>query len=136
MKTAYQLIKIEKIPDYDFEGYYWFSNANQPIVKHQGGIDQSIFKPMPFIIEANFYARKEKISIQVKNIDGRYHVAQIDLNNLDNNKCDKQDYIAHDLGDIQSFRMIEAWEEEKENNLLEGMTTLVPTWAAFAGFNH
>jgi CRISPR type III-associated protein (TIGR04423 family) len=134
MDKVFQKITIEEIPDYEFQGYYWYSNQREPEYFLSKKIDLSIFSKLPFVIEANFFAKNENVSIQVKNIDGNYYISLINLNLIsDPNLCDKQEYIAHDLGDVKKYKMIEAWEE-KADDLLEGMNTLVPSWTAFAGF--
>jgi CRISPR type III-associated protein (TIGR04423 family) len=134
MDKVFQKIEIEEIPDYEFQGYYWYSNQKKPEHFLSKKIDKSIFSKLPFVIEANFFAENENVSIQVKNIDGNYNISLINLNLLsDPNLCDKHEYIAHDLGDVKKYRMFEAWEE-KADILLEGMKTLVPSWTAFAGF--
>lgn len=130
MKNKFNKISIEEIPgNIDFEGYYWYSDKIEPYILDNEIIDKSIFKDLPFVVEANFYSESDKISIQVKNIDGEYHIGMIHLDSTD----DAQEYIAHDLEGVKKFRMVEAWEE-KEDELLEGMKVLVPSWTAFAGF--
>jgi CRISPR type III-associated protein (TIGR04423 family) len=132
MENNYKLITIDQIPDdIDFEGYYWYSDERKPKVIDSEKIDKSIFSDLPFVVEANFYSKSEKISIQVKNIDGQYHIAEIHLESIEG----ATEYIAHDLGGINKFKMVEAWKEkDDEDNLLEGMKVLVPSWTAFAGF--
>lgn len=130
MKNKFKKISIEEIPDHiDFEGYYWYSDETKPHVITDEKIDKNIFTELPFVVEANFYSDTEKLSIQVKNIDGQYYVGMVHLASIDN----AQEYIAHDLDDINRFKMVEAWEEQ-EDELLEGMKVLVPSWTAFAGF--
>jgi CRISPR type III-associated protein (TIGR04423 family) len=134
MNPVYQPITISEIPeDILFEGYYWYSNDKSPkIISTPEPIQQSWFTELPFVVEADFYAKAEQISIQVRHWDSVYHTAKIDLTQLDEITYDKVSYIGHDLGG-RNFEMIEAWEP-RPDKLLEGMETLVPTWAAFAGF--
>lgn len=133
MKSRYQLIPISEIPeDLLFEGYYWYSNEKSPVILTGEPIQQSWFTELPFVIEANFYAEAAQISIQVRHWDGDYHAARIDLHLLDSIHHDRVSYIGHDLGG-RNFEMIEAWAPQTDE-LLEGMKTLVPAWAAFAGF--
>lgn len=136
MNSIHQTISISEIPmDIPFEGYYWNSDDKSPIIISSPiFIQHSWFTELPFIIEANFYARKEQISINVRHWDGVYHVIKIDLSRLDGITYDKVSYIGHDLGG-RNFEMIEAWEP-RPDDLLEDMETLVPSWAAFAGFKN
>lgn len=135
------LIKIDDIPDYNYEGYYWYSDQSAPeVVYPQRKLDfKEILTLLPFVVEGNFYAEQEKVSIQIRHIDGEYRSAQFDLKGLENNSnYPTRHYIAHRLKDedeksISKYKMMEAWEE-MEDPLLEGMKTLKPTWAAFCGF--
>lgn len=136
MNSVYKPIAISEIPqDIQFEGYYWYSNESSPrIISSPAPIQQNWFTELPFVVEANFYSRVEQISIQIRYWDGIYHVAKVDLSQLERIPHDKVSYIGHDL-DGRDFEMIEAWES-RPDELLEGMETLVPTWAAFAGFTN
>jgi CRISPR type III-associated protein (TIGR04423 family) len=136
MSNVFKSIKISEIPsNILFEGYYWYANDKSPkIISTPGLIQQSWFSQSPFVVEANFYAESEQISIQVRHWDGVYHTVLIDLANLDGITFDKVSYIGHDLGG-RNFEMIEAWEP-RPDKFLEDMETLVPTWTAFAGFTN
>ena len=132
MSKQYNRITIDQIPDnINFEGYYWYSNAKTPETIHKATIDKSWFTDLPFVIEANFYAREEQVSIQIKNIDGQYHVARIDLN--ENNLKNAQKYAGHDIEGL-NYQMVEAWENVEEDVNELKMNVLRPTWTAFAGF--
>lgn len=126
MEKRYKKIKIENIPSVSFQGYYWMSDSSKPVVQYQGEIDKSVFTSLPFAVEANYYSKDLEISIQVKNIDGVYDVAQIDVKD-----CDAKKYIGHDVD--ADYLIVEAWQNV-EDELLEGMMTKVPSWTAFKGF--
>ena len=122
-----------QIPTYTYEGYFWYSDAKKPKLVQNEPIDSSVFKNLPFIIEGNLYAKEEAISINIRNIDGIYHITQFDLNQLDPDLHHRVSYIGHDIGE-KNFVVIEAWEEQKDDELLAGLSTRVPVWSAFAGF--
>jgi len=124
--SRYKEISIDKIPSFKFEGYYWMSDSSKPQIIRNQEIEKSVFGKLPFVVEANFYSKEKEISIQVKNIDGKYRVAQIDVQG-----CEPITYIGHDIE--SDFLVVEAWEDV-EDSLLENMTTKVPTWTAFKGF--
>ena len=128
----HQQINIEDIPAFNFEGYYWYSNAQKPVILENSPIDRSVFKGFPFVIEANFYAHKEQISISVKHIDGRYHILQYDLSDISDIKKKARYYEGHDL-DGRNFLLYEGWYPVADP-LLEGMETLQPGGIAFIGF--
>lgn len=134
----FEIKSIQDIPDYRYEGYYWYSDSQAPQVILDERIDKSKFTEIPFVIEANFFARKENVSIQVRNIDGQYYVSGFRFIGIeDSDKHVIREYFAHDLKtgktSIKKFEMVEAWEETNDP-LLENMTTLQPSWAAFRGF--
>lgn len=133
--NRYQIIQLADIPAYNFEGYYWYSDADKPEPLTNGKIDTAWFTALPFVVEANFYAAAEHCSIQIKNIDGQYHVARIDLFDLDPELHLRRTYKGHDI-EGRDFVLIEAWEEKQDDTLqlLTGMKTLQPVWDAFAGF--
>ena len=133
MDTRYKQIEIDEIPTGNFDGYYWFSDQSKPELIFDLGIDKTKFTQLPFVIEANFYSKELNQSVQIKNIDGKYHCAIIDLSNCE---FEPQKYIGHDLeynNKHFDYFVVEAWEEKKDS-LLEGMTTKVPSWTAFKGF--
>jgi len=137
MSRIWRKIEVEDIPnDLLFEGYYWYSHETEPHTINRERIDKKIFTNMPFIVEGNFFAPDEEVSISVKNIDGKYHIVQFELKgDILNGEIEKSNYIAHDLQGIDEFIMAEAWEPV-EDELLNNMKTLVPTWSAFAGFKY
>lgn len=133
MKALHKDISRSEIPtDIQFEGYYWYSHEQKPHLLEGGVIDPAWFGKLPFVIEGNFYAPKEKISIQVKNIDGEYHFSRIDLSQIDASNTREVEFLGHDLKE-QNFKVVEGWDLI-EDPLCENMETLVPTWTAFAGF--
>ncbi len=127
-----QQIDLAAIPDYLFEGYYWYSNAQKPEVIQNEKIDKNKFTSLPFVVEGNFYAKAEKVSIQVKFINGNYLVTRFNFSELDPKLGHMQIYAGHDLKG-KNFQVLEAWSEV-EDPYLENMKTLQPAWSAFAGF--
>ena len=127
-----EMKRIHKIPNFNYEGYIWYSNQPKPEII-EGQFDESKLTPLPFIIEGNLWAPEKKISINIKYIDGEYVIAQIDLNNKNDLEENKQAYIAHDLDGVSYFYLYQNWEEKKDN-LCADMKTQEPSWAAFTGF--
>lgn len=127
-----QQIALHEIPDYHYQGYYWYSDAEAPEIIDNGKIDTDKFTKLPFVIEGNFYAPKENVSIQVKHINGAHQVTRFNLAELDSHLGRKRLYLGHDLKG-RNFYMMEAWIEA-EDPYLENMKTLQPAWSAFAGF--
>ena len=135
----FEIKSIQDIPDHLYEGYYWYSDSQAPEVIINERIDKDKFTEIPFVIEANFLAKEEEISIQVRNIDGKYHISGFSLKGVNDSDHVVREYMAHDLTTengkkkIEKFKMVEAWEEVGDS-MLENMVTLQPSWAAFFGF--
>ncbi len=127
-------IRLEEIPLYHYEGYYWHSDQQSPKLITQEYIQLEWFTTLPFVVEANFYAKPENVSIRVQNIDGLYKVTLFDLNKI-NAHTEYKKYIAHDVSSAE-YWMAEGWTEVIDDELLEGMSTLMPSWSAFVGFSN
>lgn len=120
-----------------YVGYVWKSNAQVPeryFEQTELNLKQLLEEAdFPFIIEGNFYAAAENISIRIQYLDGQYYVTKFDLTGIDITNF-VQEYYGHDL-EGRNFKMLEYWEVEQEKYPeLEGMETLVPSWSAFIGF--
>ncbi len=128
-------ITIDKIDfSLDYEGYFWYSNASKPVLLNSEKISKDIFKPLPFILEGNLYCKEKELSINIKNIDGEYQIFQAYLSNLPKNQVTEQCFLTHDLDGIEKIKLLQFWKESEPDELLAGMTTLHPSWQAFAGF--
>jgi CRISPR type III-associated protein (TIGR04423 family) len=127
-------ITVGEIPPYQYEGYYWYSDQQSPGEINHESILEEWFTILPFVVEANFYAKKEKVSIRVQHIDGVYKVTLFDLNQA-NAHTEYREYIGHDISSA-TYWMAEGWTEFKDDELLEGMSTLIPSWSAFIGFSN
>jgi CRISPR type III-associated protein (TIGR04423 family) len=128
-------IKIQDIPfDTAFEGYYWYSNASKPVVLDNQRLSEALFTQLPFIIEGNLYNEEKGMSINIKNIDGQYLITQAYLGGLNPAHISEQNYLAHDLKGIKAIKLVHYWQESAADDLLDGMTTLIPVWMAFKGF--
>ena len=135
MQNRYSSIEIKEIPvDVAFDGYLWLSNEQKPKMLKGNKVDISLFQPLPFIIEGNLWSEKHQLSIQIRNIDGQYKIVRFDLSHsYEDSLLEEKTYLAHDLDDVREYLVVEAWEE-KEDELLAGMKTLIPAWTAFKGF--
>ncbi|MCF8342346.1 MAG: TIGR04423 family type III CRISPR-associated protein [Chitinophagaceae bacterium] len=131
-------MKKLNISDIDFsinyQGYYWYSNSKHPIVILNDKISEQVFSTLPFIVEANFYSKECNISISIKNIDGIYLFHQVNFSDIKKNQCTVDEYLVHNLEGISKIKMLQYWEESEQEELLENMSTLVPSWIAFIGF--
>jgi CRISPR type III-associated protein (TIGR04423 family) len=130
----FELNNIREIPDLNYQGYYWLSNEDKPVEILNNKLDKSVFKDLPFVVEANFYAVKEQISISVKNVDGKYHIYQYNLKDVSIERRSDITYLAHKTNS-KKFVVTRVWNEYEDQNLL-GMKTLIPLFSAFTGFKN
>ena len=122
-------INLQQFPfELAFEGYCWYSNASKPRVFNNEILTKDLFTLLPFIVEGNLYSEEKGISINIKNIDGDYLITQAQIKTLE-----PKEYLAHRLDGVGKIKLVHHWEEAPDD-LLEGMTTLVPVWMAFKGF--
>lgn len=133
--NRYTSISVEQIPvDIEFDGYLWFSDQQKPTMLMNQRLNMALFKKLPFIIEGNLWSKERQLSVNIRNFDGQYLITSFDLSNSSEDiLLEEKNYIAHDLEGVTKFQVIEAWEE-KEDEALAGMKTLVPSWTAFKGF--
>ena len=117
----------------EYEGYYWYSGSEQPVVIRNKKIDPSIFTDLPFIIEGAFYCSSSNVSIRVRNIDGAYIISQFNLKDSNADHLDEKTYFSHDIEGGIKYKLVEAWKAELEPEM-ENMEILRPAWSAFKGF--
>jgi len=135
MSDKYKSIDVADIPEGNYQGYYWLSDAQKPELHENESIDPLLFEQgkVPFVVEGNFYCKDKMISLQVKNRDGNCHIAQIDVSDMDEIKRYDCSHLKEKIGYTQ-YKMIEHWEAVAGGSYLADMETLEPTWSAFVGF--
>ena len=129
--------KLSEIPNLVFLGYIWMSDKSEPTILNNETHDFSNVDENPFIIEANLFAEKENISVNIKHIDGKYYISIIELNDLpENAEITEKVYLANPaLSKTKKLVFKECWQEV-EDELCENMKVLKPTWTAFTGFTN
>lgn len=133
-------IKKEQIEG-NFRGYLWYSDAVFPKLIWDEPVTKDMLKSFPFVIEGQLYDQKNRIAIRIANIDGAYHVAQMQL---PANFAENQTYYASNKFARYSSKQEEHYDlqlnfythyEEKESQLQSGFVTKQPVWTAFVGFS-
>lgn len=129
--------------DIDFNksyiGYLWYSDESKPRIFNPEFLEKSMFTQLPFILEGYLYSADEGgVCINIKNIEGEYHIHQINLQEVDQNCLERYSFLTtsafRDLG-IKKFKAIQFWSAEKDE-FCEGMEVLQPAWIAFEGFEY
>lgn len=128
-------MKIDKIPEAVYQGYYWMSDRDKPTTlinkNFSNQLDASI---NPFIIEAQLYDESTRTSISVKYVDGKYVANSYQLpEKIEQEEYTKQIYTAHRLEGVSHLCFYRHWVEEPDE-LCEDMQVLKPKELIFAGF--
>ena len=132
--------KIE-IQEIDFKksytGYLWYSDQNIPVIFKSESLSESSFTPIPFIVEGYLYSSDEEgVCINIKNIDGKYYVHQVQLKEVDSSRLERNAFEAIEVlkaKGIEKFKAVQFWSSETDENC-QGMEVLQPSWIAFEGF--
>lgn len=132
MKTE----KINNIPAGSYEGYYWLSNADKPVVidGYFNGLRLNS-DDNPFVIEAQLFDRENNVSFSVKYVDGKYYAYCYKLNDAtdDKEEVKVQKYCSNQMDDHQWLYFLQYWRTESDK-LCDGMDVLQPAEMVFVGF--
>ncbi len=79
-----EINKLQEYSRYNFEGYLWYSDKASPEVIN-GVVNDLHTKctDLPFIVEGFLYSEANKISIHIRNYDGKYHIGVFTIDNID-----------------------------------------------------
>jgi len=128
-------MKIEKST---YQGYLWYSNAQEPEVYNNEECELEIDeKTNPFVIEGQLF--DGKVSINIRYVDGEYVVKKYTLSELEGLEYKQQTFFGNRMKDRNSgfhnlvFRQY--WREQKDENC-EGMKVLRPAELVFVGFEY
>lgn len=132
MKTE----KINNIPAGSYEGYYWLSNADKPVVidGYFNGLRLNS-DDNPFVIEAQLFDRENNVSFSVKYVDGKYYAYCYNLNDAtgDKEEVKVQKYCSNQMSDHPWLYFLQYWRTESDE-LCDGMDVLQPAEMVFVGF--
>ncbi|MCH7402135.1 TIGR04423 family type III CRISPR-associated protein [Belliella kenyensis] len=122
-----------------YSGYLWYSDESKPKIFNSDILQSSMLTTLPFILEGYLYCPDEGgVCINIKNIDGEYHIHQVNLSDTDQNQLERFSFLAsapfENIG-IKKFKAIQYWKAEKDE-LCDGMEVLKPSWIVFEGFEY
>lgn len=135
-------MKVDNIEQGFFEGYYWKSDENIPhtLMNEEFNIDLLSCKN-PFIIEAQLYNEKAKVSYSLKYVDGEYLIHKWDnvFPKMDSEEYTQISFFPNRIGedkDIKGLKLtfLQHWVAEKDDKC-NGMKVLQPKELVFVGFN-
>lgn len=120
-----------KINKSKYQGYIWYSNAQNPqVITDDKEFELEVLDNVnPFVIEGQLYDGERSISI--KFVDGEYIVKDILVSDIKGEKKEQTFYSNRMDGRILKF--IQFWREESDE-YCEGMKVLQPKELVFVGF--
>lgn len=141
-KYMMELNNLIKIPGGKLTGFLWRSNSDPHTVKvFDGGQDAPEIKldasENPFVVEGQLYDIGTNKSYSIKYVDGLYSLKVYDVEKLDKEIRDIQEYRYIASFDEAPGRLCfrEYWrEEEKEDTLCLDFKPLCPAEFVFVGF--
>ncbi len=137
MITKISKKELKKLVKDRFEGYYWLSNEDQPILLkgHLDDFKSSLDALVPFIVEANLFDDKEKLSISLKHVEGDYHITKVNLKKIGKDFQLSQEESFKSIEGFKDIKVVHLWKAE-EDELLEGMSVMMPLMTVFTGFKN
>lgn len=124
---------LEQIPEGNYTGYYWLSNAEFPEVVSGNFPENLLEKTLPFVVEANLFDANNNQSISIRHNGERHVIQAYNLSDLTDFEKNEVAFIAHRLQEKGKAKFWELWREEADD-LCAGMKTLRPYGRAFVGF--
>ena len=121
----------------DYEGYLWYSDANEPLIFEKQHINEAFFTKLPFVVEGYLYNRNQWVSLKIKHFDGENHFYQVHLDKFQEDQKSPTTFVAQKVNGLvkRKIQAVQYWEEVGDP-LCEGMAVLKPSWIAFTGFDH
>jgi CRISPR type III-associated protein (TIGR04423 family) len=132
MKGINRIGSVAEIPNSNYQGYYWLSNAETPVMIN-GKFDSTQIKINPFIIEGMLWDEKSQKSIMISHT-GNYQIFEYNLTEIEGEFVEKE-YMAHGLDGVRKVCFKQLWQAEKDVNC-EGMLVLKMKAQIFVGFKN
>jgi CRISPR type III-associated protein (TIGR04423 family) len=131
MNNKARIIKRTDIPALSYEGYLWYSDNKNPLVIKDDFKDD-LLSELPFVLEGNLWAEKEKLSISIKHINGDYIISSFSLDTIDDLDNKSKKFLSS-IPDFTQYKIYQHWESVANENC-ENMLVAKPLWFAFVGF--
>lgn len=136
-------LSMNNINDIDFtltyEGYLWMSDKQHPKVFHpESQVDSTLFtKKNPFVVEGYLFNKQTGLSLNIKYIDGQYHIYRniVETSDLNSKDVDSVYYLTQRIGilDKSWAVFLRYWNEKADSSCL-GMNVLEIEKEVFIGF--
>ena len=127
---------IEILTNNLYEGYLWWSNAQEPMVFQNEALpDWPGETDNPFIIEGNIVSKENMLSYSIRFVDGEYQVNRYDLKDLKDKEFISKVYLPIRFSPgIKKLCFKEFWKPVPDE-FCENMQVLKPAETVFIGFN-
>jgi CRISPR type III-associated protein (TIGR04423 family) len=130
MRTKTKVIQIEDIPSLNYGGYLWYSDSRNPLII-KDDFKPDLLSELPFVVEGNLWAEKEKVSISIKHINGEYIISSFSLDAIDDLESKTKKFISN-IPSFTQYKIYQHWESVTNENC-ENMLVAKPVWFAFVG---
>lgn len=131
--------RITEIPQGNYQGYLWYSDASEPDVVNGPIASINLKKVSPrFIVEGYLYDEINHKSYSVKMIDGEYRASCCQIPQKGKNadfEVEDITYLPNRVPDVGHLAFQRIWRP-KDDVLCEGMPVLVPQEELFVGFKN
>jgi CRISPR type III-associated protein (TIGR04423 family) len=129
-----KITSLSEIPDVNYIGFYWLSDAEFPVmVTENKKFDSTHIKINPFIVEAMLWDDKSQKSIMISHT-GSYQIFEYNLKEIEGEFVEKE-YFAHRLEGVSKVCFKQLWQTEKDLNC-EDMQVLKMKAQIFIGFKN
>jgi CRISPR type III-associated protein (TIGR04423 family) len=134
MEGVKKLNSLNEIPSFNFDGYIWKSDSENPITLLDKTFDFSTIELNPFIMEGLLYNQDENKSYHITH-DGDYHIVEYDLTELSKKgEFIEKEFNPHRLLNlIKKVKFNQIWMDEKDPNCND-LLVLTLKATVFCGF--
>lgn len=132
------IIKPAQVPAAKYEGWFWLSDAQKPVMLRGGSFDNDLLKEgrLPFVVEAQLYDRENNISISISAPEAQPIVTLTDLTELKEEDMIRREYIPHRLPlEGICISAIEIWLPQSSPQT-NNMPARQPVALVFTGFEN
>lgn len=134
MKPITKHQTLDTLPNLNYQGYIWLSDADKPIVLKNEPFDFSAIDINPFIIEALLYNEQKEVSVHIHHTD-KYQITEYQLNQFDYAEVVETEYLPHRLDGVSKVKFKQIWLSQTEDNC-QGMEVLNLKAIIFCGFKN
>ena len=125
---------LDSLPNLNYQGYIWLSDADKPIVLQNEAFDFSKININPFIVEALLFNEEKEVSLHIQHTD-KYHITEYHVNQFDVADVVDIEFLPHRLVGVSKVKFKQIWIPQPDTNCA-GMDVLNLKAIVFSGFKN